>query len=30
VRGTGSGKVTVLATAPGLKPGRVMLQAGGD
>ncbi|KRC79882.1 glycoside hydrolase family 2 TIM barrel-domain containing protein [Sphingomonas sp. Root241] len=30
VRGTGSGKVTVLATAPGLKPGRVTLQADGD
>jgi beta-galactosidase len=30
VRGTGSGQVTVLATAPGLKPGRIALQAKGD
>jgi beta-galactosidase len=30
VRGTGSGQVTVLATAPGLKAGRITLQAKED
>jgi beta-galactosidase len=30
VRGTGSGQVTVLATAPDLKPGHITLQAKAD
>jgi beta-galactosidase len=30
VRGTGSGSVTVVVTAPGLKPGRATLRAGRD